>query len=45
MTDSKNFLRRALDAIVEGRQREAQRYVDRFNAEHERGVKSQLRKR
>ncbi|SHF05754.1 hypothetical protein [Devosia limi] len=36
MTQSKNFFSRAIEAIMEGRAREAQRYVERFEREHPR---------
>jgi hypothetical protein len=31
MAQDKNFIARAFDAVMAGRQREAQRYVDRFD--------------
>jgi hypothetical protein len=34
MSQDKNFLKRAFDAIVEGRTRQAERYVARFEREH-----------
>ncbi|WP_267911603.1 hypothetical protein [Devosia rhizoryzae] len=34
MNKGKNFFRRTLDAIVEGRAREAQRFVDRYERDH-----------
>lgn len=35
MKQSKNFFSRALDALVGGRQREAKRFVERFEREHD----------
>ncbi|WDR05339.1 hypothetical protein PSQ90_13760 [Devosia rhodophyticola] len=32
---NKNFLRRAVDALIESRTRQAKRYVERFEAEHD----------
>ena len=34
MTEQKTIFRRALDAIIDGRSREAQRYVDAFMRSH-----------
>jgi hypothetical protein len=34
MTDKSNVFRRILDALVEGRQRTAQRYVDNYMRDH-----------
>lgn len=34
MTSDKRFFQRALSAIVEGRSRQAQRYVDAYVASH-----------
>lgn len=34
MTQSKNFFSRAVEAITEGRARQAQRYVERFQRDH-----------
>ena len=34
MTDQKTFFRRVVDAIVEGRSRQAQRYVDEYVRNH-----------
>jgi hypothetical protein len=36
MSQGKNFFQRALDAVIEGRTREAQRYVERFQRDHQR---------
>lgn len=35
MTEKKKLFRRMFDAIVEGRTRQAQRYVDAYRAAHE----------
>ncbi|WEK05455.1 MAG: hypothetical protein P0Y65_04140 [Candidatus Devosia phytovorans] len=34
MAEHKNFLIRAFEAVIAGREREAQRYVARFEREH-----------
>ena len=34
MNKDRNFLQRAVDAIVEGRSRQAERYVARYSREH-----------
>ncbi|WDR03825.1 hypothetical protein PSQ19_07235 [Devosia algicola] len=31
---NKNFVRRAVDALIESRTRQAKRYVERFEADH-----------
>ncbi|SFZ82842.1 hypothetical protein SAMN02983003_1308 [Devosia enhydra] len=31
MTETKSFFRKALDAIIEGRERQAQYHIDRYN--------------
>jgi len=45
MSEHKNFLRRALEAVVEGRSREAERYLARFHRAHEHEMKAGLIKR
>lgn len=35
MTEKKKLFRRMFDAIIEGRTRQAQRYVDAYRAAHE----------
>lgn len=45
MSTTKNFLHRALDAIIEGRAREAQRYVDRYQRQHPASLNGKLMKR
>lgn len=37
MAQDKNFFRKAFDALIEGRERQAQRYVARLEREHGRG--------
>jgi hypothetical protein len=34
MAQDKNFVARAFDALVAGRQRQAQRYIDRYEREY-----------
>ena len=34
MSQNRNFFQRALDAVVEGRARQAERYVAQFEREH-----------
>ncbi|WP_274532317.1 hypothetical protein [Devosia sp. Root635] len=34
MAQDKNFLTRAFDALVAGREREARRYIDRYEREY-----------
>ncbi len=35
MNKNRNFFQRALDAVVEGRARQAERYVARFERDHD----------
>lgn len=37
MNSQKNFFQRAVDAVIEGRTRQAQRYVNQFERDHGRG--------
>ena len=45
MSEHKNFLRRAFDAVIEGRTREAERYVARFQRDFGPRMKGGLTKR
>ena len=36
MNSQKNFFQRAVDAVIEGRTRQAQRYVNQFERDHGR---------